>query len=148
MMQEFYNHPLKVVDIILAESTFKRRKKSYNPKDFKNHLDIDINIEEKANQYYVTLILKYQCKSNDNIVMDALISMVGIFELTDEKPVYLNEFLKVNAPAIIYPFIREHLHSLSNKAGYEGINLPPFNFVAFSQKYFIEKHKELNKANS
>jgi preprotein translocase subunit SecB len=142
-MEEFKQSSIKVIDIILAESNFERSKEPFDSASLKNNLNIDIKIEELTNQFYVTLTLKYEGLVNENVAMKSLISMVGIFELIGEKPEYYEEFKKVNAPAIIYPFVREHLHSLTNKSGYEGINLPPFNFVAYSQKYFKEQKEEL-----
>ncbi|NCD10471.1 MAG: preprotein translocase, partial [Negativicutes bacterium] len=39
----------------------------------------------------------------------------------------------VNGAAIIYPYIREHLTSLSVKAGVGIILLPPANFAAYNK---------------
>jgi preprotein translocase subunit SecB len=41
----------------------------------------------------------------------------------------LDQFGHVNAAAIIYPYIREHLSNLSAKAGLGLIFLPPVNFA-------------------
>jgi preprotein translocase subunit SecB len=145
-MNDIPTTPIRLIDIILAESIFKRQKESFDSKNVKNYIDIDINIEETENQFFVTETLKYEGSVNKSVVMDSTISMVGIFELSGEKPAYYEEFKKVNAPAIIFPFIREHLHSLTNKSGIVGINLPPLNFVAFSHKYFSEQKKEIEES--
>ena len=62
--------------------------------------------------------------------------MVGIFECPTETDVQLSieNFSKVNAPAIIFPFVREHLASVSMKAGINPILLPAVNFVKLANK--------------
>jgi len=55
----------------------------------------------------------------------------------DVEPVRYPEINKnfgnVNGAAIIYPYIREHLTSLSVKAGVGIILLPPANFAAYNK---------------
>ncbi len=65
--------------------------------------------------------------------MDLLVSNEGLFELHGEKSEFFRSFCYINAPALIYPYIRETVFSLTGKAGIQPINLPPFNFVAFGK---------------
>jgi preprotein translocase subunit SecB len=58
--------------------------------------------------------------------------MLGIFEPSDWNDPHLENFANINAPAIIYPFIREHIASLTTKAKMPYI-LPPFNFVELAK---------------
>jgi preprotein translocase subunit SecB len=59
--------------------------------------------------------------------------MIGIFEKKGESVIDLENFGNVNGAAIIYPYIREHLTSLSVKAGVGIILLPPTNFAAYNK---------------
>lgn len=121
----------KVENVILIESTFSRNS-SINLNDFK--LLPEINISHEAhetnpeNKFGVTLTLNYNGRQNDIIVCVAKITMLGIFEKTGEPPISENGFKQINAPAIIYPFIREHLHNICLKAGIANVLLPTVNF--------------------
>ncbi len=47
---------------------------------------------------------------------------------------YLNDgMVTVNAPAIVFPFIRAFINTVSTNAGYNPIILPAINFVALNQ---------------
>jgi preprotein translocase subunit SecB len=46
----------------------------------------------------------------------------------------LERLASINCPAIIWPFVRQHLADLTVKAGFSPLLLPVINFVALSQK--------------
>ena len=54
--------------------------------------------------------------------------MLGGFEKYGEPILTDDKFKAINAPAIIYPFIREHLHNLCQKSGIPNVLLPTVNF--------------------
>lgn len=43
------------------------------------------------------------------------------------------DFVKVNAPAIAFPYIRAFLSNLTMQSGYETVLLPSINFVSLKQ---------------
>ena len=57
--------------------------------------------------------------------------MIGEFRLIGETPLATNleNFGRINGAAIIFPYIREHISSLSIKAGIPPIVLPIVNFL-------------------
>ena len=65
-------------------------------------------------------------KGNINISM----KIEGVFEfdrdLTDEQR---NSFFDVNAPAILLPFVRAYISSLTSLSGFNHIILPTINFA-------------------
>lgn len=67
--------------------------------------------------------------------------MVGLFTVPNNSPLPIEVFTNVNAPAIIFPFLREHLASISMKAGIQPIMLQPVNFVKNSE---VEKNESEN----
>ncbi|GAB4130821.1 MAG: hypothetical protein OHK0045_17840 [Raineya sp.] len=66
--------------------------------------------------------------------IEASIRMLGTFQCPENPHIPIEDFAKINAPAIIFPFVREHLASVSMKAGINAILLPPINFVKMSEK--------------
>lgn len=121
----------KVENVILIESIFSREVSV----DTKEHsITNELNITHEAhetssdNKFGVILTLDYKGKQNDSIVCTSKIKMLAVFEKSGEPVLSEDAFKKINAPAIIYPFIREHLHNICLKAGIANILLPTVNF--------------------
>jgi len=133
----------RVLNIFLVECEFFREMNiSFEPEKKTTNAEVDSSYESGDNQITITLTLNY---SSSNIggknEITAYIKMLGIFEKYGENPVALEDFGKINGPAILFPFLREQLASLSLKAGVGAILLPPINFVkkAAEQKEKVKK---------
>ena len=68
--------------------------------------------------------------------------MVGVFDLTNTKEltVSVNDFLYINAPTIIFPYLRETVSSMTLRAGIKPLIIPTFNFKEMREK---NQQKEL-----
>ncbi|MBE7661512.1 protein-export chaperone SecB [Tenacibaculum finnmarkense] len=125
----------KLLNIILVESSFKRASNiDFSNTDLKNNIDIDINNNVNKNILIVTVTLKFNTTINSEPIISSEIKTAGSFEFSDDNNIPLESFGYINAPAIIFPFIREHLSNLSMKAGIQPILLPPVNFVKLARK--------------
>ncbi|MCX6157151.1 MAG: protein-export chaperone SecB [Ignavibacteriae bacterium] len=134
-MENNQDSKIVVKDISLIESYFKKEAIVLTKEMLNNDIKLSLNVLQGEPIFSVTLNLDFNSKQADKDVSNAKISIMGIFEIEGSKPSYYDNFCYVNAPAIIYPYIREHLATLSLKAGVPPVNLPPFNFVAFGQGY-------------
>jgi preprotein translocase subunit SecB len=60
--------------------------------------------------------------------------MAGVFRksetVTEEQ---FNNFCDINAPAIIFPFVREIIATQTAKAGVQPVVIQPINFVELAQ---------------
>ncbi|MCU0433449.1 MAG: protein-export chaperone SecB [Bacteroidia bacterium] len=90
-------------------------------------------------ELYCFFELGYFSGSDESEFVKAHIKMVGHFQIIGTPPLSVEKFTEVNSQAIMFPFIREHLASLTLKAGMDPILLPPVNFV---EKATLEKRKE------
>lgn len=45
-----------------------------------------------------------------------------------------SSFLKINAPAIAFPYIRAYISNLTLQSGYDSVILPSINFVSLNEK--------------
>lgn len=56
------------------------------------------------------------------------VELIGVFFVDDSNfPIeYIDNWAEENAPLILYPYLREHVFSLTSKAGFSGILLPLF----------------------
>ena len=126
--QGYYN----VQNVILIESEFKRiadivAEVAIIPEIIISHETQSILDQSK---FGVALTLEYRGKQNEMIICNSKIKMLGIFEKINEPALNEDAFKKINAPAIIYPFVREHLYNLCLKAGIANVLLPTVNFKA------------------
>ena len=121
----------KVENVSLLESVFSRVI-NFDSKDgeITNEINIDSQALEsiESNKFGVTLELNFEGKQADKIICNSKIKMIGIFEVIGEPALTEDVFKRINAPAIIYPFIREHLHNICLKAGIVNVLLPTVNF--------------------
>ncbi len=121
----------KVHAILLLSTSFSRETHVELANDnVTNEISIESEAHETSgdNKIGVTLTLDYKGKQNELTVCTAIIKMIGLFEKVGEPALGEDAFKKINAPAIIYPFVREHLHSICLKAGISNILLPTVNF--------------------
>lgn len=126
------NSSYRFLNVLLLESSFKREAEiNFGDSEFKNDINVDIEKKIESNKLFVTLNLVFKAGKENDCRISSKISMLGLFELPEVEDPTLNieYFGSVNAPAIIFPFVREHLASVSMKAGINPILLPPINFV-------------------
>lgn|SRR5690554_4811455 len=126
----------RIHNILLLESNFKRVPNVVfdNPsitQDIRIEGEVTVNAEK--NIVSVIQTLHFSQILNEEKQISATIKMIGIFEKTGESVIDLENFGNVNGAAIIYPYIREHLTSLSVKAGVGIILLPPTNFATYNK---------------
>jgi len=103
-MEQFPKSSIILREIILSESSFNRTEMPSGESPMKNFLEIDIENDINLPNFFVSLNLKFEGKVNDVIVLKSQIKMTGDFFIEGEKPDYFDDFLKVNAPAIIFPY--------------------------------------------
>ncbi|MET7253563.1 protein-export chaperone SecB [Dyadobacter fermentans] len=122
--------------VYLVESDFK-----YNPEVSTSEsarFDLEVTMSRMDTDNGDTLIslgVKVVAFSGDANLLTVTARMDGIFDFNLDGAGPAEDYLaNVNAPAIIYPFIREHIASLTAKAGVDALLIPPFNFVDHYQR--------------
>jgi preprotein translocase subunit SecB len=124
----------RIHNIFLLESNFKREvdipfddSHNFIPK-LEIISDEPDEVIDSNNYFYLTSVTTFSWTHKDIQLLEIEIKMTGIFEKVGDTQVSISDFKKVNAPAIIFPFTREHVSSLCTKAGIGNILLPPVNF--------------------
>jgi len=102
------------------------------PKDSKLNISFKMSVSgegtKRSTMLSTTLTLQNPDKK-DVLVLEC--DFVGIFAVkVGEENMDLDTFVKDNSPALMIPFIREHIYSVSQKSGIKGIMLPPVNVRA------------------
>lgn len=120
----------QVTNIILLESSFSRVDQVVFAETVQNNMDIQNNVAVNGNAINViqevTVTQTYQEQEQVKIK----VKMVGMFLRVGESQITdLQAFGSVNGAAIVFPFVREVIASMSLKAGIPAIILPPVNFT-------------------
>lgn len=120
----------RILNILLLESSFTRvQNVIFNNPEIKQEINVEVNVSVNGNTVGVAEQVIYKQIFNEVEQVAATIKMAGVFEKTGDSPLDLEQFGKVNGAAIIYPYLREHLSSLSAKAGLGLIFIPPVNLT-------------------
>jgi preprotein translocase subunit SecB len=121
----------KIIEVFLVESYFKSY---FNHSDADKAIETKIAVRNEKTALHLVVVVELQLtfKEADKLILETKVQMMGIFEPSDWNDPLLEDFANINAPAIIYPFVREHIASLTTKAKTPYI-LPPFNFVELAK---------------
>ncbi|MBO9694561.1 protein-export chaperone SecB [Chryseobacterium sp.] len=141
-------------NIILAETSFKRDR-SLKPED-KLKLSTEIEIKHGIVresflivEFIYNAYFYYSKKDKKNNQITYSSKHVAQFELSEfdinnnEDLLSAERFSNVNAAAMIFPFIRENIATISAKAGMASLLIPIANFITlYEEKKEKEKQKE------
>jgi preprotein translocase subunit SecB len=121
----------RIVNILIMEANFKRESaiNFQDPIESKFALNIVNSKDDIANHYLVEVVASLEGIQNETVKYSIWVKMMGIFDKIGEPSYSDEQFTTINAPAIIFPFIREHIASLSLKSGIGNILLAPVNFT-------------------
>lgn len=103
-----------------------------NPDIPLNEFGIEIGLEKKIygeenRQLECTLTTTLIAENRDTFTFS--VTMVGLFIIEGEVDFDTDAFLSINAPSIVYPYIRQHVRTVSLEAGIDPIILPVLNFI-------------------
>ncbi len=121
--------------VILLETHFERLPQiTLDLSKTNQKIHIENEVQQNENKIFVILTLHFDIFNNETIEVKSKIKMVGIFEKIGTPKLEQDIFVRLNAPAMLFPYLREHLTNLSVKAGLPPIIVQPINFENISQK--------------
>ena len=95
--------------------------------DLSINFELNGNINKAKGIYLLTLKTKINNKTN-KILID--VTSVGKFSFPKENSLdELSGFFYTNAPAILFPYVRAYIATLTNLSGIKPINLPTLNLT-------------------
>lgn len=119
--------------VILVEESFWRSFDIPNNSKLNINFKTGNNIMNQKATVEITTSLKLTHEENE--VLKYKSKFVGIFLVEkDSENMGLKEFIQNNAPALMFPYIREQISSITSKSGIKPIVLPPINLMALINK--------------
>lgn len=119
--------------IILVEEKFWR---DYDvPEDSAVHFNLEAGSVKTPNDYNVEVNSTLTLIKEDKEVLTLRSKFVGFFSIIKEQEnMDIEEYIKNNSVALMFPYIREHISAVTIKSGINPIFLPPINVVALLKK--------------
>ena len=99
--------------------------------DWKPDVSVEIDVKNASleeNVYEVVLSITVTAKLEDKTAFLVEVHQAGIFSLGGFEGEELEQILGVYCPTTLYPYAREAISDLVNKASFPPLNLAPLNF--------------------
>ena len=120
--------------------------------NIKSSPKIGFNLDDKIEKiddtsYEITLDITVKAEIEDKILYLAEIKQSGIFGIEGVTDDLLDGFLHIRCPEVIFPYARETISSLIQKAGFPPLFLSPIDFNALYQLEKSRKNKNYKAPN-
>lgn len=99
--------------------------------EWRPELTIDLNIKNnqlEENVYEVVLEITITAKMGEKAAFLAEVHQAGIFLLTGFNTDQTDQILNAYCPTVLFPYAREIISDMTNKASFPPLNLAPVNF--------------------
>lgn len=130
MITESAKSGVQLKFIRLVNTQFEWFNYLENPRlqDLPLELEVSYETREAFIDTHVIVSIGNESESEEDNDFYLEVEMVGVFEKVGDTQLSDEEFAKVNAAAIIFPYIRQYIRAISLEAGLTPIILPLVNF--------------------
>lgn len=109
---------------------------------FSLNLDLDVAMNSEDNPSVSDLRMKLIVKdSSDNFFVDVL--LIGYFEAANCDVEQRQTFMCMNAPAILFPYLRSYISTLTAQAGLSPVIIPTINLVKNGEELLGKLKQEI-----
>lgn len=120
---------LKFVNFVVPKFLFEKTEIDENADLFSiNPQAVIIRSEKKIHINFEIEILDVE--NNFNLKMIC----IGVFDYDTEDEELILNFMSLNGPAIVFPYIRSFVSSYTALSGFDTITLPTLNFLSHQEK--------------
>ncbi|MPV86226.1 protein-export chaperone SecB [Ostreibacterium oceani] len=104
-------------------------------------------VSEENGLYEVTLTLTVTAKIEDKVAYVIEVMQAGLFTVKGFDSAQRGHILGAAIPNILFPYARETISALSQKAGFPAMLLNPLDFNALYQQH-LQQQAEANKTDA
>jgi preprotein translocase subunit SecB len=87
----------------------------------------------------VEVYMRAEVAGNREVPEQVTVALLGEFRYTAEPSVLLDKFVSVHAPAMLLPYLRESVSTLTGRGPYKPYFLPSVNVVELGESYDFAK---------
>ncbi len=125
------------IEHIITKSIFINKKINKNKKDYNLNLKPSGILNNESKQFQLALDLEIVDKEEESLLN---VEIIGFFKYQGEIE-EVKDFLYLNAPALLYPYLRAYVSTLTTLSGLGTYTLPTMNLIGL--KNDIEKNIEI-----
>ncbi|CAH0142516.1 Protein-export protein SecB [Pedobacter sp. Bi27] len=149
VLEKIENSPFKLDSFMIIESHIEREPGALQ--------EVKVKISPKGilNRTKKNFSLFLDVSVQDNVSVTINISCVGSFRFkNDINEQQLSNYFLINAPSIIFPYIRSYISALTALSGLPAVNLPVMNLTSLKEdlknniKDISSKSKSTTKAKT
>jgi preprotein translocase subunit SecB len=125
---------IPIKNIFITELSFQRAPEVSTPLKYSFKVQIGSSVDEDKKTAQVNLKLELSETTRKEVTLTCC--RIGLFDITekDEMPISLDEFLSINAPALVFPYLRETVTNITLHSGINPIFIPTINFKEIRDK--------------
>ncbi|MFY8189287.1 MAG: protein-export chaperone SecB [Flavobacterium sp.] len=125
------------IEHIITKSIFINKKINKNKKDYNLNLKPNGILNNESKQFQLALDLEIVDKDEESLLN---VEIIGFFKYQGDIQDIKN-FLYLNAPALLYPYLRAYVSTLTTLSGLGTYTLPTMNLIGLKDD--IEKNIEI-----
>lgn len=119
--------------IILVKEDFWRNFDV--PSDTNVDLKFEANNSINNNHATVEIVTSLRLVHGEDDVLTLESKFIGFFStIDDNENMTIEDYINNNAAALMFPYIREHISSITGRSGIKPVMLPPVNLMAILNK--------------
>lgn len=127
-MEQIKNSPFRLESFTIVESHIIRNS------EVLGDVDVKINPIGLLNRKAQTFNLALEVEVKDASSLSININCIGAFKFKSElEEKDLSNYFLVNAPALIFPYVRSYISALTALSGLNAINLPVMNLSSMKE---------------
>jgi preprotein translocase subunit SecB len=105
-------------------------------------LEVNVNGKEIAKNVYESAIqFKAEATNKAGVIYDLELLYAGLFQIEHMPIQAMEQFLLINCPALLFPFLRRIVADLTRDGGFPPLMLDPIDFAAL----YLRRQQELNQ---
>ena len=110
------------------------------------NLNVEVNVSSQVmgeNLYESTIQFTAQAVSAQGVIYELELDYAGLFHLENMPPDSLEPFLLINAPSLLFPFLRRLVADITREGGFPPLLLDPIDFASL----YLQRQQEAVAGN-
>jgi preprotein translocase subunit SecB len=105
-------------------------------------LEVNVNGKEVAKNVYESAIqFKAEATNKAGVIYDLELIYAGLFQIEHMPTQAMEQFLLINCPALLFPFLRRIVADLTRDGGFPPLMLDPIDFATL----YLRRQQQLNE---
>jgi preprotein translocase subunit SecB len=105
-------------------------------------LEVNVNGKEIAKNVYESAIeFKAEATNKAGVIYDLELIYAGLFQIEHMPTQAMEQFLLINCPALLFPFLRRIVADLTRDGGFPPLMLDPIDFAAL----YLRRQQQLTE---